>query len=207
MAATVVITLWHAEAPAPRDLELPDNVAWEILAPIVLDKLGWPAPSDPFFVVEHTLENESVVVRPGLTLAAAGVLTGMGFALRSRVLTERRRPRVDPAGPHLRNALGEVFVLAPGVNPIGRSSAGEADTLVVDLARLDRDGSVSRRHARLTIYAEGATVEDADSLHGTWVNGRRLRPGVSQTLRPRDRLQFGDVGLRFEWIAPDDATP
>jgi len=198
MAETVTLTLWHAEAPAPRDLELPDNVAWEVLAPIVLDKLSWPAPIDELAVVEHTLENDDVVVRPGLTLAAAGAQTGMSFQLRSRVLPERRRPPPGVAGPQLRNALGEIFRLQPGLNLVGRGVPGEAHTLAIDLARLDRDQSVSRRHARLQVDAAGVSVEDEGSQHGTWVNGRRLRPGVAQTLRPRDRLQFGDVGLRFE---------
>lgn len=196
MADTVVVTLWHAEAPASRDLELPDNVHWEVLAPIVLDKLGWPTLTDELAVVEHTLENDDMVVRPGLTLAAAGALTGMSFQLRSRVLPERRRPPNTPAGPHLRSAVGEGFALLPGVNLIGRSTLPESPT--IDLSRHDRDQSVSRVHARLIIAADRATLEDADSLHGTWVNGRRLRPGVAQTLRTRDRLQFGDVSLRFE---------
>ncbi len=195
MADSVVLTLWHAEAPAARDLELPDNVHWEILAPIVLDKLGWPAPSDELAVVEHTLENDDVVVRPGLTLAAAGALTGMSFEVRSRVLPERRRPTNVPSGPHLRNAVGECFALQPGLNLIGRGIV--SDSPAIDLSRLDRDQSVSRLHARLVVTADRATIEDADSLHGTWVNGRRLRPGVAQALRPRDRLQFGDVSLRF----------
>lgn len=201
MADTVILTLWHAEAPAPRDLELPDNVHWEILAPIVLDKLSWPAPNDELAVIEHTLESEDVVVRPGLTLAAAGAQTGMSFQLRSRVLPERRRPTIQAQGPHLRNALGEVFGLNPGVNLVGRGEAGETNApTLIDLARNDRDQSVSRRHARLTVTASAVTVEDADSVHGTWVNGRRLRPGVAQALRPRDRLQFGDVSLRFEHL-------
>lgn len=196
MADTMILTLWHAEAPAPRDLELPDNVQWEILAPIVLDKLGWPTPTDALAVVEHTLESDDVVVRPGLTLAAAGALTGMSFQLRSRALPERRRPTVVPAGPHLRNAQGEVFLLKAGLNRVGRGDLNDGPA--IDLARHDRDQSVSRVHARLIVTGEAVLVEDADSVHGTWVNGRRLRPGIAQTLRPHDRLQFGDVSLRFE---------
>ena len=195
MADTVVLTLWHAEGPAARDLELPDNVHWEILAPIVLDKLGWPMLTDSLFVVEHTLENDDVVVRPGLTLSAAGALTGMSFEVRSRVLPERRRPTNVPSGPHLRNAAGECFALQPGLNLIGRGFVSDSPT--IDLSRLDRDQSVSRLHARLVIAPDRATLEDFESLHGTWVNGRRLRPGAAQALRPRDRLQFGDVSLRF----------
>lgn len=201
MADTLILTLWHTEAPAPRDLELPDNVHWEILAPIVLDKLGWPALSDELSIVEHILESEDVVVRPGLTLAAAGALTGMSFQVRSRVLPERRRPTVTVSGPHLRNGLGEIFRLSMGLNWVGRSEPGFAHPITIDLARHDRDGSVSRRHARLLVADGGASVEDADSVNGTWVNGRRLRSGVAQTLRPRDRLQFGDVSLRFEQSA------
>jgi Nif-specific regulatory protein len=57
------------------------------------------------------------------------------------------------------------------------------------------DGKVSRHHA--TIAREGAdwVVTDAESRHGTFVNGERVTRHV---LRDGDQLQIGSTVLRFE---------
>ena len=59
------------------------------------------------------------------------------------------------------------------------------------------DGKVSRHHA--TICRDGDTwvVIDAESRHGTFVNGERVS---RQPLRDGDRLQIGATVLRFEEV-------
>ncbi len=196
MSATVILSIRHPETGHCRDLELPAGVMWETLAPILLLKLGWPAPASDTYVVEHVLENEDVVVRPGHTLASSGALTGMTFTFRSRVLPERLKRPAQVQGPFLGNALGDVFALQAGENLVGRATPGE--TLALDLARLDRDQSVSRRHAKVLCGPDGYFVFDTGSVHGTWVNGLRLRKGQAVKLKSGDRVQFGDVSLRFQ---------
>jgi hypothetical protein len=196
MSGTVILSIRHSEDGRCRDLELPAGVVWETLAPILLQKLGWPAPASEAHVVEHVLENDDVVVRPGHTLASSGAVTGMTFTFRSRVLPERLKRPALADGPVLGNALGDVFPLDAGENLVGRAAPGER--LALDLARLDRDQSVSRRHAKLLRGPDGCFVFDMGSVHGTWVNGLRLRKGQAAKLKPGDRVQFGDVSLRFQ---------
>ena len=57
------------------------------------------------------------------------------------------------------------YVLAPGVNTVGRDPAS---TVCIN------DASVSRHHARITISGAAATLEDLKSKNGTQVMGERI---------------------------------
>jgi DNA-binding winged helix-turn-helix (wHTH) protein len=110
-----------------------------------------------------------------------------GYAFRAAARTESR-PRDDvpaPSGPIYRLAWGRrEFNLDPGENLIGR----DRDAVVwID------DESVSRRHARISIGAEGASIEDLDSKNGTYLNGRKTRGSAS--LSNRDIVKIGPATL------------
>lgn len=77
-------------------------------------------------------------------------------------------------------------VPASGVSHVGRS----LDNDVI----LDHP-SVSRKHARLTPRAGSWLLEDLDSTHGTYVNGRRVSASL---VRPGDQLRLGAVLLHLE---------
>ncbi len=68
------------------------------------------------------------------------------------------------------------------------------------------DGTVSRRHARITRESGHFNLADLGSTNGTFVNGRRIRSAV--TLSAGDQLRFGSINLAFS-IAPGslNATP
>ena len=68
---------------------------------------------------------------------------------------------------------------------------------------LDAAG-VSRKHARLCVEGESATIEDLASKNGTWLNDERLNGPM--TLRDGDRLQLGPVLLEFRTSAASSAT-
>ena len=51
-----------------------------------------------------------------------------------------------------------------------------------------RDTRASRRHAQILFEGGQYVIEDADSRHGTFVNGQRAQ---RQALRPSDRIEFG----------------
>jgi ABC transport system ATP-binding/permease protein len=64
------------------------------------------------------------------------------------------------------------------------------------------DASVSRHHARLTPRGRYWVLEDLDSSHGVFVNGRRV---AASLLRPGDQVRIGGVMARLARI--DAAKP
>jgi hypothetical protein len=57
---------------------------------------------------------------------------------------------------------------------------------------------VSRRHARIHCRDNIVVIEDLGSINGTFLNGRRLTPYLSQPLQSGDRLQLGKLLMRVE---------
>jgi len=49
------------------------------------------------------------------------------------------------------------------------------------------------------LVAEGpnVSVEDLNSLNGTWVNGQKVLPGQPRALKPGDVVQIGTVQMKF----------
>jgi pSer/pThr/pTyr-binding forkhead associated (FHA) protein len=85
------------------------------------------------------------------------------------------------------------FVLAPGVNTVGREPSS---TVCVN------DPSVSRGHARIVIHDEEATIEDLNSKNGTQVMGQVItEPTV---LNDGDEIEFGHVKGWFIVESTDD---
>ncbi len=77
--------------------------------------------------------------------------------------------------------------LDPGDNLIGR----DPDAVVwID------DDSVSRRHARIAIGEDGATIEDLGSKNGTWIGGAQIRGAVKLTDRDVVTVGPARLGLR-----------
>ena len=64
------------------------------------------------------------------------------------------------------------------------------------------DGKVSRHHATISREGEGWVVVDAESRHGTYVNGERVS---RHALTDGDQLQIGSTVLRFEQFDLDEA--
>lgn len=76
-----------------------------------------------------------------------------------------------------------------------------------------RYGRTSRHHARLRVMGDAVWLQDADSTHGTFVNGESVSSEPGRPLREGDRIALGDVShpctcrLRFEReMRPDAAT-
>ena len=88
---------------------------------------------------------------------------------------------------------GLRFPLAPGELVVGSSS--EADIRL-------KHPSVSRRHARLVVTAQGVFVEDTGSANGTRIDGRTLNG--ERRLDPGTDLRFGSVDAVLEEVGDDD---
>jgi len=90
---------------------------------------------------------------------------------------------------------GRTISLAEGEQVLGRE--GDGVTIVAST-------SVSRRHARLTVAGDRATVDDLGSKNGTFVNDAAI---VSSTaLKDGDRLRLGSVLFTFRRAAPGSTT-
>ncbi len=104
------------------------------------------------------------------------------------------------SGWRLRNADTVIpLPLDRGGLLIGRPDPTTNTAPDVDLSPLDMARGLSRRHARVWLAAEGATLrEEPRVANGTWVNNRRLNPGESVVLKAGDRLRFGAVEVTFD---------
>lgn len=79
---------------------------------------------------------------------------------------------------------GRTFVVGRAGATLGR---GEDNTIALT------DPAVSRCHAAIDTRGDELVVRDRGSLHGTWLNGRRL--AAPQPLRPGDALELGETLL------------
>lgn len=82
---------------------------------------------------------------------------------------------------------GLTFELKDGLT-IGRK---DADVL------LSEDRMVSRLHAKITIRAGKALIEDLGSTNGTFLNGRKLAPNAPATLNSGDLIQLGSTEIKL----------
>ncbi|HET6797033.1 MAG TPA: adenylate/guanylate cyclase domain-containing protein [Gemmatimonadales bacterium] len=62
------------------------------------------------------------------------------------------------------------------------------------------DPTISRRHAELTVGADGVQVKDLGSSNGTCINGNRVTSG---RLSANDSVTFGKVLLKLEELSPE----
>ena len=93
-----------------------------------------------------------------------------------------------------RGRTRKVFTLHGYEAILGR---GRGNTLRIPSAE------VSRRHCRLRLQEGVVSVEDLDSVNGTYLNGLPVRG--EQVVRPGDRLQVGPVTFVVEYDMTADA--
>ncbi|EXB54684.1 FHA domain-containing protein [Morus notabilis] len=84
-------------------------------------------------------------------------------------------------------AMPNAFEIASDEVTVGRLP-DKAD-LVIPVA------TVSARHARIQKKAGSLVVTDLDSTNGTFINDKRLAPGVAATVSPGSYITFGDIHL------------
>jgi hypothetical protein len=92
--------------------------------------------------------------------------------------------------------LNVDYPLYEGANLIGRRDDRPVDVDVSDLEAPDRIWS-SRHHAVITLWNGLFTIEDLNSLNGTFVNRRRVHPGLKQTLAINDVVQIGTIQFKL----------
>lgn len=100
--------------------------------------------------------------------------------------------------------LGDVFALTwrHRTLPLGEGEhfIGRAPEGVVCIS----SRKVSRRHARIVVTREGATLEDLGSKNGTYLNDRRVEEAAELT--HGDEISIGPAKLVFKAFVADGST-
>ena len=169
---------------------------------------GTPAgPESPTDELDHSALSRAL--RRSVELAAAPAPAPLG---RSSVIpapsTIRAHlppaPGALPAQPAIRTPLLVVirgervdteYRVVDGRNYIGRSTDRGADIDLTGQEAVEQTWT-SRQHALLTLDRGTMTLEDLNSLNGTFVNRCRLHPGQQRALQHGDVIQVGTVQLR-----------
>jgi DNA-binding winged helix-turn-helix (wHTH) protein len=170
-----------------------------------LQEMLWP----DTFVVEANLANLVAELREAMGAkgrrdGALRTVHGFGYAFSADAVEETEARRAGASAFALVRD-GRAFPLAEGGNVIGRDP---------DCAVFVDDGTVSRRHARVTVREGEALLEDLASKNGTTVNGRP--PEGPCILRHGDAVLAGSVlftvrvarpGRETETLAAGDGVP
>jgi DNA-binding winged helix-turn-helix (wHTH) protein len=173
--------------------------AFDLLAALVLERPNaiskekihqrlWPQT----FVADANLSNLVAEIREALGERARApryirTVHGFGYAFFADATTLRSARGAAPAAPAGWIAWGtQRFWLSPGAHVIGRDPD-------VDI-RLDA-ATVSRRHARLVVSADGATLEDLGSKNGTFRAGVPVTAPIA--LADGDAIGIGSLLLTF----------
>ena len=85
--------------------------------------------------------------------------------------------------------------LVPGEHIVGRDPEA---SIMLDAP------SVSRRHARIVVSSDGATVEDLESKNGTFIGGNTV--AAATPLQDLDQLRVGSVTMVIRLLRGGDAT-
>jgi hypothetical protein len=135
------------------------------------------------------------------------VTTGKQTPARRRVrtateTTDGRRAALQESWPSLAHEMaagwlvvtdgpdvGRHHMLVQGANLIGRGSSCDV--------RLE-DPTVSRQHARLVVDGERFLLFDLHSTSATYVDGVKVEPSLSSTIRDRSVITMGNTDLTFK---------
>lgn len=105
----------------------------------------------------------------------------------------------DESKPRLVVLRGErvdmKYSIYRGKNYIGRTDEKPVDIDLENQEPVDRIWT-SRQHAIISFENGVLTIEDLNSLNGTFVNRTRVHPGQLRTLQVNDIIQIGTVQMR-----------
>lgn len=87
------------------------------------------------------------------------------------------------------------YPLYPGKNYLGRTDDKPVDIDLDDQEAPDRIWC-SRQHAVITFENGALSIEDLNSLNGTFVNRTRVHPGQVRDLHENDVIQVGTVHMK-----------
>jgi hypothetical protein len=188
--STVIITLRYSETQM-IDLALPEYIPNQFLARSLAKAFAVEVPDGNVPVLTTTEMGETRQLPPAGTLRSACILNGSYLELK----VECRAA----ASAYLQAESGLFFGLE-GIRTIGRSTVHKQ--VDIDLAGLDTELVVSRRHAKISQEGMSFLLEDTKSSHGTWVNGEKIEQSQRAFLLDGDVIVFGPLekGIQMTFI-------
>lgn len=188
----------HVTGKAFRVLEMLVETHPKALSKDELQHGVWP----DVFVSEANLANLVTELRRALGDDARHprlirTVYGFGYAFCGEVAATGRAPAAGRSGvSRFRLLWGQKEIpLAQGENILGRGPES--------LEWIDRE-SVSRRHARIVVAGDTATIEDLGSKNGTYLCGRPVEG--TAPLADGDEIRLGMVPLRLKVLAAPAST-
>jgi hypothetical protein len=145
-------------------------------------------------------------VPPSATDEVAGPVTEPASVLRAASIPGLTQPanesQMTPGGkPKLVVLRGQrinaEYPLYEGENYVGRADEKAVDIDLEDQEPPDRVWS-SRQHALIVVDNGAMTIEDLNSLNGTYVNRTRVHPGQKRPLNLEDVIQIGTVQMKVK---------
>ena len=175
-----------------RDLVLPDDVPVHLLTNALAAALGMPSSPDIFYELQVEEKGAWRRIPEARTLQQAYIHNGTILRFTKEKQIEGARA-VLLGKDEIRFRLRENTI-------IGRLTRD--NHVDIDLAGLDTNKVVSRRHAIITRVSMHYLIKDAESHNGTFVNKIPVKPGESLALHPGDEICFGslDKGVRLKFM-------
>lgn len=111
--------------------------------------------------------------------------------------TEAAAPIVKPKLVVLRGMkIGAEYPLYDGRNVVGRFAEKPVDIDLVSQESMEQIWC-SRQHAVLLFEKGSVSLEDLNSLNGTWLNGVRVHAGQARPVKAGDVVQIGTVQMKL----------
>ena len=186
----------HLSPKAYRLLELLLERAPRVASKQEIQDVLWPRT----FVAESSLTNIVSELRVAVgdrarKPAFLRTVHGFGYAFSGKVVAVRDSKKDEGYSPFRLERGKKKFALSEGQNIVGRDP--DADIHI-------EHGSVSRRHARISVRGSKAVLEDLHSRNGTFVGGRRVE--FPMELRDGDVIGLGPVTLTFQKLTSPGST-
>ncbi len=121
------------------------------------------------------------------------------LSLRLERARQPAQPKPSGGTARLVHASGAEFPLpAEGQALVGRTDPHKRSQPEVELSSLDERRSLSRSHARFVREGDAFYLqEEPEVRNGTFVNGRRLKPGERAAVADGDEIAFGLIKTTF----------
>jgi cyclic nucleotide-binding protein/FHA domain-containing protein len=96
-------------------------------------------------------------------------------------------------------ASGQILLFEDGRSEflVGRPDPVTGTQPEINLGPFDTNRTLSRRHAKILRDGSLYAVREEVGTNGTFVNGERIKPGVSVPLKAKDRLRFGSIEVEL----------